>query len=233
MLISNISFHRGPKIVTDGLVLYLDAANPKSYTGTGTVWKDLSGNSNDATLINGPTFDSDNAGSIVFDGVNDYVQVSPITTISPTGTISLWFKSSISWDGVATNIRLSGINPTWEFGRTGHNNSTDNGFIAYDLGGSDNLSTVTNSFSNQRWYCITVIWDVSTLVSSVYINGELDNTGNCFDSSRNGILQIGRSPGNTGQLYSGRMSNYKYYDRALTIEEIQQNYNATKSRFEL
>jgi hypothetical protein len=63
----------GPNIVTDGLVLYLDAANQKSYPGTGTTWNDLSGNGNNGTLVNGPTFNSDNNGSIVFDGVDDYV----------------------------------------------------------------------------------------------------------------------------------------------------------------
>lgn len=55
--------HGGPNIVEDGLVLYLDAANKKSYPGSGTVWKDLSGNGNDGTLTNGPTFGSTNLGS--------------------------------------------------------------------------------------------------------------------------------------------------------------------------
>ena len=68
-----MSLSRGPKIVTNGLVLYLDAANKKSYPGSGTTWTDLSGNNNTGTLTNGPTFDSNNGGSIVFDGTNDYV----------------------------------------------------------------------------------------------------------------------------------------------------------------
>jgi hypothetical protein len=77
----------GPDIITDGLVLYLDAANTKSYIGSGTTWKDLSRNSNDGTLTNGPTFDSGNSGSIVFDGVeiihiekNDVTQEEDLVT---------------------------------------------------------------------------------------------------------------------------------------------------------
>jgi len=72
----------GPKIITDGLVLSLDAANTKSYPGTGTVWKDLSGNGNNGTLVNGPTFNSGNNGSIVFDGVNDYASTTPVSNLT-------------------------------------------------------------------------------------------------------------------------------------------------------
>ena len=85
---------RGPSIVTNGLVLCLDAANIKSYAGTGTAWNDLSGNSRTGTLTNGPTYSGTNGGSIVFDGVNDYVQTP---SLSLTGnetnlTLSCWFK---------------------------------------------------------------------------------------------------------------------------------------------
>jgi len=63
---------RGPNIVTDGLVFAVDAANPSSYVSGSTIWKDQTVNQNDGTLTNGPTFDSGNGGSIVFDGVDDY-----------------------------------------------------------------------------------------------------------------------------------------------------------------
>ena len=67
----------GPRIVSNGLVLCLDAANKRSYPGTGTTWTDLSGNSNNGTLTNGPTFSAGNMGSILFDGTNDYVGSFP------------------------------------------------------------------------------------------------------------------------------------------------------------
>ena len=74
----------GPKLVTNGLVLALDAASPKSYAGSGTTWSDLTGNNLDATLFNGPTFSTDNYGTIVFDGDDDYGQISssPLTAIT-------------------------------------------------------------------------------------------------------------------------------------------------------
>jgi hypothetical protein len=88
----------GPDTITDGLVLYLDAANTKSYIGSGTTWKDLSGNSNDGTLTNEPTFDSGNSGSIVFDGVDDFVttgqQLDPIAFGLFADSTSFWTVSS-------------------------------------------------------------------------------------------------------------------------------------------
>ncbi len=66
----------GPDINENGLVLSLDAANYKSYTGSGTTWRDLSGNSNNGTLTNGPTFNAANMGAIVFDGTDDKVTIS-------------------------------------------------------------------------------------------------------------------------------------------------------------
>ena len=86
-----------PKIVTDGLVLALDAANVKSYPGSGTTWTDMSGNGNNVTLTNGPTFSSDNGGSIVFDGVNDTATLSNPSTLS-NYTLSLWINI-ISYSG--------------------------------------------------------------------------------------------------------------------------------------
>ena len=83
-----------PSIVTSGLVLNLDAANMKSYPRSGTTWRDLSGLGNNGTLTNGPTFNSQNGGSIVFDGVDDYASIN--NTIGNFGTsdftINFFFK---------------------------------------------------------------------------------------------------------------------------------------------
>ena len=86
-----MGFYRGPNIVTDGLVLVLDAANPTSYISGSTTWRDLSGNNNSGSLVNGPTFNSVNGGSIVFDGSNDYVEISPVNASSQF-TLNLWIK---------------------------------------------------------------------------------------------------------------------------------------------
>jgi hypothetical protein len=94
-----MGFNYSPKIVTDGLVLCLDAANSRSYPGSGTTWFDLSGNGNNGTLANGPTFNANNNGSIVFDGTNDYVEITNRNTNlefqpSQAFTVSTWFKTT-------------------------------------------------------------------------------------------------------------------------------------------
>jgi len=88
-----MAFNYSPKVATDGLVLYLDAANPKSYVSGSTTWGDLSRGGNNGTLVNGPTFDGGNGGSIVFDGVNDYgtVPTNPLL-ITTEFTKSIWFN---------------------------------------------------------------------------------------------------------------------------------------------
>lgn len=87
-----MGFYRGPHIVTDGLVLALDAANPTSYPGSGTTWRDLSGNNNSGSLVNGPTFNSVNGGSIVFDGSNDYVNIPYAGNTSNSFTFTIVMK---------------------------------------------------------------------------------------------------------------------------------------------
>jgi hypothetical protein len=91
-----MAYFHSPRIVTDGLVLALDAANTKSYPGSGTTWSDLSGNSNNGELVNGITYDDTNLGSLVFDGVDDYVQITKVPSIdfTPTSsfTMMVWAK---------------------------------------------------------------------------------------------------------------------------------------------
>jgi len=89
-----MSLSRGPKIISNGLVLYLDAANNKSYPRTGTTWYDLSGNNNNGTLTNGPTFNSANGGSIVYDGADDSVNLSLVSSNVNNVTTEVWFKAN-------------------------------------------------------------------------------------------------------------------------------------------
>jgi hypothetical protein len=89
-----MGFYRGPHIVTDGLILSLDAANNKSYPRSGTTWNDLSGNGNNGTLVNGPTFSSANGGSIVFDGTNDVVSTTLVQTFVNELTVETWYRGT-------------------------------------------------------------------------------------------------------------------------------------------
>ena len=116
-----------PRVVTDGLVFCVDAASKRSYLGTGTTWTDLAG-SNNGTLTNGPTFSSDNGGSIVFDGSDDYVLLGNDINLGTSASITVWIKG----------IRRGTI--------AGATSSTDGGYI---LGGDNNQDVLLKKIDTQ------------------------------------------------------------------------------------
>lgn len=227
-------FH-SPRIVTNGLVLCLDAANTKSYPGTGTTWTDLSGNGNNGTLTNGPTFSSANGGSIVFDGVDDYVNISN-ATIGNFGTstfsVSAWGKADSNSTG--TRGLVSKYNP--------HSGNGTGWFLFFrdgqvwaritqDLSAPLEMSQITANVSGNLWYNFVVVR--SATIFSLYSNGNLlqtNTTTNIIDCSSTGPLRVG-SGYSSGYYYLGTCSLAKIYNRALTAAEIQQNFNALRGRY--
>jgi hypothetical protein len=249
-----MSFHHSPRIVSNGLVLYLDAANPKSYTGSGTTWSDLSGNGNNGTLTNGPTFDSSNNGGIKFDGVNDWVVVSDNPTINFTSqlTISLWFFSGTNITGVNDYdlLYLKGFTNDSPVDSMNPQIGIDGG---YGWRGPIQSPTTFRSFyvppagflQTNTWYNLTYT-HVSGNTPIVYKNGTsqsgftyLSGTGRSTDgtlplSTNTRPLTIcGDSPRNAGSRFTGRMSIVSVYNRALTESEVLQNFNALRGRFGL
>ena len=85
-------FFPSSNIIVDGLILHLDAGNSSSYSGSGTTWTDLSGEGNNGTLVNGTSYTSDDGGSLVFDGTNDYVNLGAVQINTAAGTIGMWIK---------------------------------------------------------------------------------------------------------------------------------------------
>jgi len=210
----------GPGIITNGLVLNLNAADKNSYPGSGTTWTDISGNGNSGTLTNGPTFNSENGGAIVFDGVNDYV--------------------------VTNSVNLSYTGYTMECAVKYNSISGDQGLFAYNGGGKyinlwkGNASAMrwetnagqaingTNNLTTGIWYFFTGVYDGST--GYLYRNGILEVSGTMTSStSQNSVFEIGIYAGYT----NGNIALARFYTRALSPSEILQNYNATKSRFGL
>ena len=216
----------GPKLATDGLVLCLDAADVNSYPRTGTSWSDVSGNGNNGTLTNGPTFNSSNGGSIVFDGVDDCVLVnSNANILSKTAyTKTAWFYTTSF--GTNNNIISggnSGQHAFWlgasSYLRAGHNG---------------NWSTVvtTTSMSLNTWYYGAVTFNTST-GWILYLNGIQETTSSDTTTfTGNQEILIG-AYSTAGNVYTGRIATSLVYNRVLTSTEILQNYNATKSRFGL
>ena len=216
--------HGGPNIVDNGLVLHLDAANEQSYAGSGTSWYDLSRNGYEGTLSNGPTYSSDNGGSIEFDGTDDYHDLRNLSLIGLTGiTVSVMYYA----DGWSTALFR------------GNNNS----FILHYIGAGFYLKTSDSAVSgylrwsphppSQRWNMLTGTWDGTTM--KLYLNGvkqtnELSFTGNgtLFDIT---IVQLGYYF-NTSQPYTnGKISTASIYNRALTDDEIKQNFSALRGRY--
>jgi len=243
-----MSYSFGKSIVTDGLVFYVDAANSKSYPGTGTTWSDLVG-SNDGTLTNGPTYSSVNGGSIAFDGVNDYVD----TSFRPSGygeiSISAWFKTSStsyaallgSYSGYdATNSNGFGVslnrgstipqtNAIHYFGRVGTGQSND----------QQSYITGTN-LTDGNWHHLTITHKLSTGTVTMYFDGVSQSVTNTAATTSGpwGSFEFdtflaatnNQGSGATAQM-NGSISCMSFYDRVLTASEAIQNYNALKNRF--
>lgn len=221
-------------IVTDGLVLYLDAANQKSYT-TGTTLYDLSGNRNNGTLTNGATYDVNNAGGIKFDGINDYIQGETILEPKTGLTISFWF---IATGTPSNNDRNGGVIisscPQYNNGisicYSWLNKNIGFSTMIYQL-----LYTEKNSVLNNKIYYISCIWD--RFKQYIYIDGNLSisrvyTSIPVYSTTGERRFRIGMW-GYTSfvRYFNGKIFNLFMYDRGLSPQEILQNYNALKGRF--
>jgi len=225
----------GPQIITNGLQLNLDAGDSSSYPGSGTTWYDLSGNNNNGTLVNGPTYSSANGGSIVFDGTNDYVaETSSLSDAFWQGnwTASFW----VNFDSLNTG-NYTGDRPLLQHGSSStrrglHLNQRNSrihfGLYGDDLGGTNVLSTGT-------WYNVVFTLNNSSYVKQIYLNGVLDNShtgGGAYAGTGTNTRICGKVL-NFGLFFDGFMSSCSFYNRVLTASEITQNYNALKGRFGL
>jgi hypothetical protein len=223
------------QIVTDGLVLNLDAGNPASYPGSGTTWFDLSGNGNNGTLINGVGYNSSNLGSLVFDGVDDYFRLNSFTPISTEFTISS-FVFPISSGGTESD-RYGGT----LFSQDPSSNSQryplwlriKDTEIAYSIWNSDADGETTDgaNITQNNWHYIAVIAKKNGILK-IFRNDFLLVEGTCPDQGTwNNNFYIGDLRAGRNIMFGGYVSNTLVYNRLLSNDEIQQNFNATRSRF--
>ena len=216
-------------IVQDGLVLNLDAGVDKSYPRNGTTWYDLAG-SNNGTLTNGPTFDRDNGGGIVFDGSNDRVDigVTPATLVGDgnPATISAWFYPS------TTNQRMIFGQGTLSRFYIEQYNRNGSLIAHWGFGDSQNSATSQAFINTNTWYHYTATYDGS--IAKGYLNGiNTDTTSIGGSKTYGGSLSVGSWGPSGGFYFSGRISTVNVYNRDLSSTEVLQNYNATKGRFGL
>jgi len=229
----------GPRIVTDGLVLHLDAANTKSYPGSGTTITDLSNNGRNGSMINGAAHSSASGGRINTDGTDDRIDIVYASTnfINTSFTWVLWFigtpnnngpmpifgYGSGSWPRLG--IRLD--NNGWMFSQYGTTGT----------GNRDVRFNTTDANASTNWHCFAVTADYANTTITTYKNGILANTSVGWrDSTGNsGNLGLGRA-GSTSwpnAVLNGSVGPFMVYNKALSAIEILQNYNATKGRFGL
>lgn len=239
--------YNGPQLVNNGLILNLDAGDPLSYPKTGTSWLDLSGNSNNGTLTNGPVYNKARGGVISFDGVDDVV-VTNDTNLrfnTPTFTVCAMFY----WNGANTASALvskrNGATPNQQYTIS----------IAGDIAAStvgNNLQLVAKDDSNSTivglqyalpaagWYYAVGV--ISTQAQTLYVNGAsrasstVDLTGKTFNiPSKDLCIGAAVNDGGNGYsyFYGGNISRVMIYNRAISADEVTQNFKAVRGRYGL
>jgi hypothetical protein len=236
-----MAISRGPKMVTSGLVLALDAADKNSYPGSGTTWTDVSGNNNNGTLNDSPPFSSANGGCLTFSNVTTQaVSVADTSILQPASvTLSVWiyvtqYNPLNDFDGQFPTI-------LW---RCYDANSGGNASYGLSLSaGQFPRFTITPTQLISTTICPISTWvnlvGVYTVGGSqiLYRNGVVDvtTTGPATIPYSSQVISVGTRIFNGTYQYpwNGRISNVSIHNRALTSIEVLQNYNATKSRFGL
>ena len=218
-----------PKIVNDGLILSLDAANNKSYPGSGTTWTDIIGGNN-GTLTNGPTFSSQNGGYITFDGTNDYVGSfsSQISDTNSKTILAFIYPTTTSRAGIC-GIR-SGLNG-WAFTI----NRTTAGNLTYFHTTGTEIEIAAGIVTN-TWCQVCITYSTTTSTAILYKNGiqigsPVTSFSSIVSSAFNGV--IGDEDSTVTTPFKGNIASVQIYNRSLNAIEVLQNYNSTKSRFGL
>lgn len=220
-------------IVTDGLVLHLDAGISESYPKSGTGWYDISGNGNNGTLVNGPTYNSSNGGSFALDGADDYISTNSSGIINLTqGTISCWCKyDSITNNRVAVSYGGNGTDTGWLL-QNENNTVRKLGFSTLRTTGSQ-LAYIGETNSTQyigKWIYQVGVYDSSS--TKVYINGNLGASVSASGTITNSnSLWIGGEVSRPTYHLDGNIAGVTYHNRALSAAEITQNFNAQRARF--
>lgn len=219
----------GPGIITDGLVFLVDAASERSYPGSGNTWYDLSGNNYDLTLTNGPVWNSagyfDNDIDSYFTGAGG----SNIPTGNDSYTMVVWARQPSSW-GIADGfITIGGFGTTNGSNALRTNNNSTGQFHHYWWGNDLSLSSNAGGIVAGEWFQVAASFDGTT--RRIWVNGvsRASNTPGSVHNVTSTTIQVSRAY--TTEYQVGDMAIACIYDRALTADEMLQNYNAQKNRF--
>ena len=218
-------------IVTDGLVLWLDAGTKPSYPGSGTTSYDLSGNNKNGTLVNGVLYLNNNAGVFQFtQTIEQYI--STTFTSGNVYTCSCWFNQTSAPSSYQTiwvfngptNYAFSTINPSQQL-------------VFFGVDGINGNTLGAPSISSNIWYNLTITREGDNITGGYkcYINGAFTGSVNTstIAASTTGILWLGSRSEISTQRLTGYEGLFMAYNRALSAAEVLQNYNAQKARFGL
>ena len=232
-----MSVHASPNIVEDGLVLCLDAGNERSYPGSGTTWGDLSGNGYNGTLTNGPTYSSDNLGSINLDGIDDFSLGTIDSSIfSGAHSIGCWFyrRTIKTWSALFSNNVNTYSCTLLTFISSGNGLGINRAGVS-----ATSISIDLGSNHLNKWiYCVMTLAG-ATSGSGVNVYAFMDGSlltasGNLYwDLTTSSNYYIGRHYTNVAQIHDGLIPIVQVYNRALSQDEIKQNFNAQRGRFGL
>jgi hypothetical protein len=231
-----MAFSFQPKVISDGMILYLDAANTRSYPGSGTTWTDLSSTGITGSLVNGPTFNTSNGGSIVFDGTNDRVDVENSNTLNPLGnfTIGCWVNLT-SIPNTYLGI-IDKYNGSFNYGYmldipNGGAGIVSSSFRFVNCVQSGYKEVIANTqFTTGSWNHLYGTYDGTNI--NIYVNGTLQGTASCSGTNvtESTSLKIGGDGASTNYM-TGRITSVQIYNRALSATEVLQNYTALSGRF--
>ena len=231
-----MSVNAGPNVVEDDLVFALDAANSRSYSGTGTTWSDLSGNGNHFTLTNSPTHNS--AGYFNLGGTNEHIISSSTVDLSAVDAVTvemalakndsvtgMAFEHTSNWNSQAGGFGLfpNSVGSATYIASTHHTNALN--FNPFNFTYANNITDI---------FIVSLSWTWLNRVQTAYVNGQaITNTsqiGQATSTFSNDYFYIG-SRGGTSLFNNCKVYYCKMYNRALTAAEVAQNFNATRSRY--
>lgn len=220
-------------IISSGLVLNLDAANSSSYPGSGATWFDISGNSINGTLTNGPVFNSGNGGYFTLDGSNDGVSLPGAAALSlNTMTISCWnFSSDYNQNGFMFEKTTNGsVNTQYSLF---FNSGNAIYYRTYGLSTTDFTLTTTGNINNNQWNNVVATFDGTN--KRIYTNGTLRSTSAALTgtvtANTTGQSYVGIYGSFAGYPFNGGVSVVNIYNRALSDAEISFNFNVLRGRY--
>ncbi len=222
-------------LVKNGLILALDAGRTLSYPGSGTTWTDLSGNGTNATLVNGPTYETTNGGYINFDGTNDYAS-SAISLLSSSMTVEITFRINAFGSFKDVAVLDDGTNELlFELG--GFNTIPNtNGYLRYYATYAGGVGDITNSLASSSQYILdsrihTSVLTVGSSLATSYFDGVLQGSGSVTENKTFTRFVLANDLLRSSRACNCRIYQVKIYNRALTEAEVRQNFNALRGRY--